>query len=155
MPKKMKANTFPKIIYNDWVDLANRSLKNRSLESLHTETYEGITLRPLYTKASLEGSLGKKHAILLSSIREQKQETTWTIAQRSYATLANEYIRETKQLLAIGNEAVVYDGSQRVEWTDEALYNLAQLIRTYPVYAWDVANDDRFVEVFTILSEAE
>src|SRR5690625_7613328 len=60
-----------------------------------------------------------------------------------------------QQLLASGNEAVVYDGSHRLDWTDETVQELANLIRTYPVYAWNVASDDRFVDVFSLIPEEE
>lgn len=155
MPKTMKTNTFPIITDNDWERVARKSLKGRSLASLQTETYEGVTLKPLYTKAILEEEVGEKHETLLAAIRAQKRDAAWTIAQCSYADSAEEYIREMQQLLASGNEAVVYDGSHRLDWTDETVQELANLIRTYPVYAWNVASDDRFVDVFSLIPEEE
>ena len=37
----------------DWLDLATRDLKGKPVESLNTETPEGITLKPLYTAEDL------------------------------------------------------------------------------------------------------
>ncbi len=47
--------TFDKASLEDWQILAQRELKDADLTSLNTATPEGITLKPLYTEADLEG----------------------------------------------------------------------------------------------------
>ncbi|MAZ03810.1 MAG: methylmalonyl-CoA mutase [Sneathiella sp.] len=46
---------FPKQTFRDWEKLAEKELRGRKLEELNWETPEGITVKPLYTAADLEG----------------------------------------------------------------------------------------------------
>jgi methylmalonyl-CoA mutase len=51
---KMKNASFQKVSIEEWKVKAEESLKGKPLEKLYKETYEGITLKPLYTKEDLE-----------------------------------------------------------------------------------------------------
>jgi methylmalonyl-CoA mutase len=42
---------FEKAGWEDWVEAAKKSLKKESIDHLYSETYEGITLSPLYTES--------------------------------------------------------------------------------------------------------
>jgi methylmalonyl-CoA mutase len=46
--KDVKNITFPKPSFEEWKEAAEASLKGKSVEKLKTNTYEGITLYPLY-----------------------------------------------------------------------------------------------------------
>jgi len=46
---------FPKQTFQDWEKLAEKELRGRKLDELNWETPEGITVKPLYTAADLEG----------------------------------------------------------------------------------------------------
>ena len=46
---------FPKQTLQDWEKLAEKELRGRKVEDLNWETPEGITVKPLYTAADLEG----------------------------------------------------------------------------------------------------
>ncbi|MEX0582717.1 MAG: methylmalonyl-CoA mutase, partial [Sneathiella sp.] len=46
---------FPKQTLQDWEKLVEQELRGRKLEELNWETPEGITVKPLYTAADLEG----------------------------------------------------------------------------------------------------
>ncbi|CAH0178881.1 putative methylmalonyl-CoA mutase small subunit [Peribacillus sp. Bi96] len=48
--KDVKNITFPKPSYEEWKEAVEASLKGKSVEKLKTNTYEGITLYPLYTE---------------------------------------------------------------------------------------------------------
>ncbi|WP_141993860.1 methylmalonyl-CoA mutase family protein [Bacillus sp. B4EP4a] len=48
--KDVKNITFPKPSFEEWKEAAEASLKGKSVEKLKTNTYEGITLHPLYTE---------------------------------------------------------------------------------------------------------
>ena len=50
----MAAN-FPDKTREDWADLASKELKGASPDTLNWTTAEGISLKPLYTQADLEG----------------------------------------------------------------------------------------------------
>lgn len=51
----MADNNNNKPSLTDWQQLAEKELRGKPLNSLDRETYEGITKKPLYTKADLEG----------------------------------------------------------------------------------------------------
>ncbi len=40
--------------YEEWLEEAKKSLKNKPIEKLFSKTYEGITINPIYTKKDLE-----------------------------------------------------------------------------------------------------
>ena len=46
--QKTKEVTFPKVTLEDWQQKAEQSLKGKTVESLKTNTYEGLQLQPLY-----------------------------------------------------------------------------------------------------------
>lgn len=48
--KDMAANTFPAPTIDQWREKSEASLKGKPIEVLETDTYEGIKLKPLYTK---------------------------------------------------------------------------------------------------------
>jgi methylmalonyl-CoA mutase len=50
---EMKNQSFDPPNLQAWQEAAEKTLKGRSIESLHTETYEGIKLKPLFTKEDL------------------------------------------------------------------------------------------------------
>ncbi len=59
MPLKMRDTDtmvdFPKQTLEDWENLANKELRDRKTADLNWETPEGISVKPLYTAADLEG----------------------------------------------------------------------------------------------------
>ena len=40
--------------YKNWLDLANKELKDRNIEDLYWQTPEGIEVKPLYTEDDLK-----------------------------------------------------------------------------------------------------
>src|SRR5690554_5318606 len=48
--KEMSQISFPVPTLEEWKEKGEAMLKGKSVDSLVTETYEGITLKPLYTK---------------------------------------------------------------------------------------------------------
>ncbi|MEH7236994.1 methylmalonyl-CoA mutase family protein [Bacillus sp. JJ1562] len=46
--------TFPSIDYETWKQEAEKSLKGKPIEKLHKQTYENITLKPIYTKEDVQ-----------------------------------------------------------------------------------------------------
>lgn len=57
--EKMKITSFKKASFDDWQEKAAASLKGKPLDTLYTNTYENITLKPLYTKEDFsEGMVG-------------------------------------------------------------------------------------------------
>ncbi|MCA1030662.1 acyl-CoA mutase large subunit family protein [Bacillus timonensis] len=54
--EQFKSQSFPSVDYDTWKNEAEKSLKGRPFDKLFTNTYEGIQLKPLYTKQDLEKS---------------------------------------------------------------------------------------------------
>ncbi|SEM88024.1 heterodimeric methylmalonyl-CoA mutase small subunit [Mesobacillus persicus] len=52
--ENMRETSFPLSTLTDWADKATESLKGKSIESLSNSTYEGIQLKPLYTKEDID-----------------------------------------------------------------------------------------------------
>ncbi|MEH7222897.1 methylmalonyl-CoA mutase family protein [Bacillus sp. JJ1566] len=52
--KEYQNITFPSIDYETWKQEAEKSLKGKPIEKLHKQTYEKITLKPIYTKEDIQ-----------------------------------------------------------------------------------------------------
>ncbi|MDR4888854.1 methylmalonyl-CoA mutase family protein [Fredinandcohnia sp. QZ13] len=52
--KEFQNITFPTIDYETWKQEAEKSLKGKPIEKLHKQTYEKITLKPIYTKKDVQ-----------------------------------------------------------------------------------------------------
>ncbi|WP_318617595.1 methylmalonyl-CoA mutase family protein [Sporosarcina sp. YIM B06819] len=139
----MKSTTFEQVDFEQWKEEAVRSLKGKPLESLMTKTLEGIDLQPLYTRESF-----------VEGVRVTKQQTGWIIAQQTHATTGQQFVMELKNSLERGNDAIVYDGTQPVEWDDSSLQEIAQLITDYPVFITNTKQHDSFLKAFTYVDEA-
>ncbi len=155
MISELKDKQFEPVTDADWREAAVKSLRGQPFEKLITKTIEGIELQPLYTKEQIEKALGERQEAMLKAIRAGKTSGDWTIAQRTYTTDGDEFIAQTKEALEKGNEAIVYDGSQQVDWTDENLKELAELAVKYPLYAFNVDEGDRFVQLYDLIPEAD
>src|SRR5690606_23038527 len=155
MISELKDKQFEPVTDADWREAAVKSLRGQPFEKLITKTIEGIELQPLYTKEQIEKALGERQEAMLKAIRAGKTSGDWTIAQRTYTTDGDEFIAQTKEALEKGNEAIVYDGSQQVDWTDENLKELAELAVKYPLYAFNVNEGDRFVQLYDLIPEAD
>lgn len=152
MITRMKQTTFDQINDKQWEEVAVKSLRGRPLEDLVTKTLEEIDIKPLYTKenSNKNKTLEKNR---LETIRQGIKEQDWTIAQETYATGGATFIKKLQESLDKGNEAIVYDGSRQVVWADADLQQLASLMTVYPIYAFDVKENDEFIRAFDFVSE--
>src|SRR5699024_4560853 len=150
---KMKETTFPRVNDEEWQEAAVASLRGLPFEKLITKTVEGIDIAPLYTKEMAEKKLANKQDAMLETIRHGMDSPNWIIAQRAYATDGEAYLTNIIESLEKGNEAIVYDGTHPVKFTDEQLQRIASLIVEYPVYAFNLSADDDFSSLFSKISE--
>lgn len=155
MINQMKTQQFEPVTDAEWRKATVESLRGLPFENLISQTMEGIEIQPLYTKEQTERDLGKRQKELLQSIRAGQKSSDWIIAQRTYTSDSKTYIEEVKEALEKGNEAIVYDGAQAVDWKEEDLKTLAELARQYPLYAYDVSENDSFIKVYDFIPEAE
>lgn len=154
MITKMKKTNFETINDAQWEEVAVQSLKGAPLEKLVTKTLENIDIKPLYTKEN-----SNKNDILeknrLQTIRKGISKQDWTIAQPNYATDSRTFIKELKESLDKGNEAIVYDGTRTVVWKEADLKTLASLMQVHPIYAFDVQENDAIIEAFDFVEEVK
>ncbi|MFZ3588449.1 methylmalonyl-CoA mutase family protein [Bacillus sp. DJP31] len=85
--------------YEEWEQVAISSLKGKPIEKLNTSTYEGITLKPVYT------SSGARHK-QPQSTKQHLDDNCWDICQEIYATTAKEAIVLVKQAIELGQTSV-------------------------------------------------
>ncbi|MCR2820332.1 methylmalonyl-CoA mutase family protein [Lederbergia panacisoli] len=96
---KMKNAIFPEADYHAWEQAALKALKNQSLETLYSETYEGIKLSPIYTKKDIKDS----------NIRVFSANNGWKIAQKICNPMWNELIQQLKRVMEFGQETISFD----------------------------------------------
>lgn len=154
MITKMKTTTFDKINDAQWEEIAVKSLNGKPLEQLITKTLEGIDMKPLYTKEnSYQDEVLQKSQ--LETIRNGINQQNWSVAQQIYSTDSVTFMTELKESLDKGNEVIFYDGTMPVAWETEQLQELAQLMLKYPIYAFDVKKEDRFIEAFHMIDQTK
>lgn len=140
----MKNGTFDTPEFDAWKKLATESLKGKPFENLITKTWEGIDLQPLYTEAV--------PAKASQIIRGTKPEPGWTVAQPTFARTGAEFVERLKSSLQRGNEAIVYCGFPAVQWNDEELNALAELLVDFPVFFFSLQKDDPILRVFDFVN---
>jgi methylmalonyl-CoA mutase N-terminal domain/subunit len=94
----------------DWLDLATRDLKGKPIESLNTETPEGITLKPLYTVEDLPENAASElpgFAPFTRGVRATMYAgQPWTIRQYAGFSTAEESNAFYRKNLAAGQQGV-------------------------------------------------
>lgn len=137
---KMKKTTFERADFNQWKELAVDSLKGKPYEKLITETLEGIDLQPLYyNRTAFDGS---------SVVQSMKRHAGWIIAQQTIASDGEEFLGQLEDSIEKGNEAIVYDGGQPIDWNDDQLQRLASIIEKHPLFFFNVQNTDPILRAF-------
>ncbi|MCM3757054.1 methylmalonyl-CoA mutase family protein [Sporosarcina aquimarina] len=129
--------------WNEWKEVAERSLKGKTIDSLKTTTAEGITLNPLYT-APVEPN---------KNIRPSQRK--WISAQPTAGSAGSEWITSMSESLEKGNEAIYIDGRISIEWNDASLHALASLMKNHPIAFMHIESQDRLLEVFEMISSEE
>ena len=95
----MKDIEFQAATYDEWKDVAIKSLKGKPFESLITKTIEGINLEPLYTQEMLVDKLGEDLEKQVSTIRSLKASNSIQAAQTIYGEDSKEFFEYLKEVL--------------------------------------------------------
>ena len=113
----MKNASFQSVNLEDWKAKAEESLKGKPLEKLYKETYEGITLKPLYTKADIESEWMENR---------DSAHRGWNIAQRISTRETNRLPELLQEALIRGQDTVSFDDNGEINKDIlEKLLNLA------------------------------
>lgn len=129
--------------WNEWKEVAERSLKGKTVDSLKTKTVEGITLDPLYSA----------HPESNKTIRPSQRK--WISAQPAAGKSGAEWVASMSESLAKGNEAIYIDGRTPIEWSDDTLYALSELMKNHPIAFMHISASDRLLDVFEMISTGE
>lgn len=113
--KDVKNITFPKPSLEEWKEAAEVSLKGKSIEKLKTNTYEGITLYPLYTEtadstanvAELPGFFPYTRGTFPTGYYEKP----WLVVQPVSGVTAEEANEKMKVSFKRGQNVVAYPAS--------------------------------------------
>lgn len=145
--ENIKGTTFDSTTYEEWQEIAIQSLKGLPFERLITKTIEGINLQPLYTAQS-------EKLQSIESIRSGKAQMGWTIAQPLYTNAPDQFISKLHESLHRGNESVVYNGQNAIDWNIEQLEKLATYMVQYPIYFYNIKDNDPILQVFSLIDES-
>ncbi|MDW0111319.1 methylmalonyl-CoA mutase family protein [Sporosarcina aquimarina] len=136
----MKQQKFERPEWEEWLQVAESSLKGRTVDSLKTPTAEGISLKPLYT-----ASPNPSHTV-------RPSHRKWISAQPTIGETGSEWISSMKESLEKGNEAIYLDGGTPNKWDDVSLKALAELMLDYPFAFLHINSEDRLLDVFKLIS---
>ncbi|WP_175991104.1 methylmalonyl-CoA mutase family protein [Bacillus sp. Marseille-Q1617] len=78
---EMKEQTFNPPSLEEWQEAAERALKGRSVEALHTKTYEGIDLKPLFTQEDIS-AINRVDSYIPDINKKLSTLNEWRIAQQ-------------------------------------------------------------------------
>lgn len=98
----MEKGTFPEfanVSYEAWKQLAEKTLKGAALDSIFTNTYENITLKPLYTKEDAQSARFTQAASLFPIYRD-------TIAQELVGNSLDETNQKVLQAIEHGQSVL-------------------------------------------------
>lgn len=136
--ENMKAASFQNATFEDWQEKAAASLKGKPIESLYTNTYENIVLKPLYTREDLpdditEGLPGQPDYRRGIHSRGY-QSKNWHIANRLFYSDVAELKDKMDSALSKGQTAISFDVTPDLFSNNQALVSFfAAYKNKYPL----------------------
>jgi methylmalonyl-CoA mutase len=124
---KMKAQSFSAPSLKEWQKAAEKALKGKSVTSLHTKTYEGIDLKPLYRVEDLPEL--DRVASYIPDIEEKMNEPKdWYIAQNVKRKSWNELSDALGDALSRGQNCLSFsiDSLEADEEFDQFILNAVE-----------------------------
>jgi methylmalonyl-CoA mutase len=103
----MKEQSFSRRTLTEWQEAAEIALKGKGIRSLHTNTYENIELKPLYTKVDLPG-VDRVNAYIPNVEGKLKRASKWFIAQPVKRGSWEELTSAMKDALSRGQNCVSF-----------------------------------------------
>ncbi|MGX2960377.1 methylmalonyl-CoA mutase family protein [Peribacillus sp. JNUCC 23] len=104
----VKELTFPRPLYEEWKAVVESSLKGKSVESLKTNTYEGIQLNPLYTDDVLSSEYPGLFPYTRGIYPAGYLEQPWLIVQPITGKNAIDANKKMKDALKRGQNVLTY-----------------------------------------------
>lgn len=144
---KMKQTTFNKATLGDWEQVALKSLKGKTLDSLSTKTLEEIILKPLYSLDDATYIPTSQTGI----VRQAKNSSEWSIAQLADGVTSEEVLKDIKESLGKGNNVIHYKVEKEHIWNEEQIEEWKVLLAEHKSII-DVTNNPSFLDHFTELN---
>ncbi|MCA1054755.1 methylmalonyl-CoA mutase family protein [Rossellomorea aquimaris] len=104
---EMKDQTFNPASLQEWQEAAEKALKGRSVETLHTKTYEGIELKPLFTEEDLP-AINRVDAYIPDINHKISSLNEWRIAQTIKGETWEELSRSTQMAVSRGQNCLSF-----------------------------------------------
>lgn len=134
----MKATSFKDATFEDWQEKAAASLKGKPIDSLYTNTYEDITLKPLYTKGDLPSEMGGElpgqpdYRRGIHSLGYQSE--SWHIANRLFYSNVGELKGKLDNALSKGQTAISFEVKPELFSDNRALVSFISSFKNkYPI----------------------
>ncbi len=99
--QKMIGTEFPEVTYEQWVEKSNRVLKGNTVSDYYSETYENITVKPLYTDADLDSNTERYYPL-------EQINSGWKIAQTIKGDTIDEINKKLKTALDNGQNTISF-----------------------------------------------
>ncbi|MFJ8064078.1 methylmalonyl-CoA mutase family protein [Psychrobacillus sp. NPDC096426] len=144
--EKMKQTTFKAASISDWEQVALKSLKGKTLDSLSTKTLEDIILKPLYSIADAAYIPASQTDI----VRQAKSSSEWSIAQLAEGATSEEVLANIKESLGRGNNVIHYKVEKEHVWNAVQIEEWKTLLAEHAAIL-DVTNNPSFMKPFTVL----
>ncbi|MCP3738559.1 methylmalonyl-CoA mutase family protein [Rossellomorea sp. BNER] len=104
---EMKNQSFDNQTLTEWQVAAEKALKGKSLNTLQTHTYEGIDLKPLYTKDDLPKG-DRIHSYIPGVETKINAENKWFLAQNTNGVTWDELTTKVKESLLKGQNCLSF-----------------------------------------------
>ncbi|MFS0863419.1 methylmalonyl-CoA mutase family protein [Fredinandcohnia sp. 179-A 10B2 NHS] len=103
--------TFSPVDYEAWKKEAEKSLKGKTIEKLHTKTYENIILKPIYTKKDIEHLPHVKElpgfdSMMRGTTTSGYLNNSWFVSQELNVENPDEFNTAAKEALANGQTMI-------------------------------------------------
>ncbi|NHM32168.1 methylmalonyl-CoA mutase subunit beta [Neobacillus terrae] len=151
--KDIIQQSFPEKTEDDWRSEAERTLKGKSVESLKSNTYENIILKPLYSLPSKnQGSDYPGGPNYRRGINPAPSK--WKVAQRLEIESANEFETALQAAFKKGQTSISFNLTpELVKEKDQLLKSLEEVYEDYPfaINAGDLQKE--FLEVLASLGD--
>ncbi|WP_277586635.1 methylmalonyl-CoA mutase family protein [Psychrobacillus antarcticus] len=147
--QEMKQTKFKEATLAEWEQVAIKSLKGKSLDSLSTKTLEEIILKPLYSLADMQEISNYQ----TDKVRSAKQTSEWLIAQQATGKTSEDILEDIKDSLAKGNNIIHYKLETHHQWDNAQLEELSTLLQQHPVLL-DISVDPIFIHKFKTIKGA-
>lgn len=133
----MKNETFPKVSYGDWIDKAEVALKGKKIDSLQTNTYENIILKPLYSNEDTNNKYENPDYPGFADYRRGSHSlgyssSSWKVSQRISYRTTSELKTKLSSALAKGQTAISFDVKKDLFTKNDWADLLSDQSRLYP-----------------------